>query len=363
MNDIQYSNNGFSVKHYNIRFVLHLIAKLEISLDEDILCKLIFVPSHLFNDSSNDGFSVYLLKYLSKDKIIEQISYYIDNNLADNIFGDECIRYCTNQKIYLDNVVQLAKNNLLHNHRFTFYSWDYLIKMQQVNLIVGLVKERKINEKDFVDHIHLLTDYIDKEIIVSYASEIFESLYSYYLKDEITLNMYDELKAQHPYFLADKSYESVDNDTIKSHLSSHLKPLCTYLVKNGSDTHTTIYLESMINSKTYSFLEQDTFDTLLANISSVNFVDHLITLVKMIFYKEFNTKEYTTIYSDIEKALINIGQQNINEVVDKMSLYTSDPNEDMRRFANKAIDNLMQYENEKCNQKYSIDQLRNLCFD
>lgn len=362
LDDIQYSNNGFSVKHYNIRFVLHLIAKLEISLDEDVLCKLMFVPSHLFNDSSNDGFSVYLLKYLSKDKIIEQISYYIDNNLADNIFGDECIRYCTNQNIYLDNVVQLANSNLLHNRCFTFYSWDYLIKMQRVDLIVDLVKERKINEKDFIDHIHLLTDYRDKEIIVSYASEIFESLYSYYLKDEVTLNMYNKLKAQHPYVLADKSYESIDNDAMKSHLSGYLKPLCTYLVKNGSETHTTIYLESTINSKTYSFLEHDTFDTLLANITSAKFVDHLITLIKMIYYNEFNTKNYSTIYSDIEKSLINIGHQSIDEVIDKVSPYTLDSNEDMRRFANKIVDNLNQYENEITHQKFTIDKLKEIVF-
>ena len=321
-----------------------------------------FVPSHLFKDSSNDGFSVYLLKYLSKDKIIEQISYYIDNNLADNIFGDECIRYCTNQNIYLDKVIQLAKSNLLNNRCFTFYSWDYLIKMQRVDLIVDLVKDRKINEKDFIDHIHLLTDYRDKEIIISYASVIFESLYSYYLKDEVTLNMYNELKAQHPYVLADKSYESIDNDTMKSHLSSYLKPLCTYLVKNGSETHTTIYLESTINSKTYSFLEHDTFDTLLANITSAKFVDHLITLIKMIYYNEFITKGYTTIYSDIEKALINIGHQNINEVIDKVSAYTLDSNEDMRRFANKIVDNLNQYENERTYQKFTIDELKEIVF-
>lgn len=363
--NIEYSTNGCTIKCYNIRYVLQLIEQLDFSLNDDTLCKLLYVPADLFGCSTNGGFSEYLVNHISEDKIIKQICYYIDNNLAHNMFGDECIRYCTTRGINVDKVIQLSIDILSNKqtNNFTFYCWEYLIKIKKENLIVKLVKERKINEKDFIEHISLLMDYSDNKYLLIYASEIFDSLYSYYLALDDDYDVSDELIKEHPYITTIVSSNDINTDTLKSNLTYCLKKLITFLVKNGSEKQTKIYLDSMIEANTYSFLEQDVFETLIANISSVKFLNQLIILLNMICNQYFKIKEFSSILSDIQKSLIIIGHKHFDEVVNKLSEYKSDKNESMRRMANIIIDTLKQEKNETLGQQYSIDEIKKFIFN
>lgn len=119
----------------------------------------------------------------------------------------------------------------------------------------------------------------------------------------------------------------------------------------------------MIESKAYSFLEHDTWDTLLKNISSIKFLDKLITIKQLLFDGVFHTKNFSTISSDIDTALDNIGRQYPQEVIDKLSLYKDNENNDMKRFANLFIDKFTEYQDKNLPQPFTIEDVKSLVFN
>ncbi len=362
---IEYTSSGYIFQMIEIKYVLQITTRLNIRFDEKVLCKLLYIPNHLFPDSTDTGLPKYLINNLNQEIIESQIYYYIDNGMAHNIFGEECILYCKNNHIYNDKVIQLAVDLLSckEHCRFVYYSWDYLIEANKSELILNLIKEKKINEKEFIDHLHKIDNCIDSKHLLEYANELFDVINECYINIKEQVITYSEAIDKYPIISTIYLEDDINYENLNRELISCLKRLIEYLIKNESEKHINMYLDNMLQIKTYSYLERDSCSPLVGYISSAKYLDKLITLLELIFHDDFILNEIDMLSSDIQKSILAIGRNDFDIVIDKLSVYKSDTDDKLKRFSYITIDTLTKEKDVSNHQEYSIEEISNFVFE
>lgn len=124
-----------------------------------------------------------------------------------------------------------------------------------------------------------------------------------------------------------------------------------------------MYLDNMLQIKTYSYLERDSCSPLVGYISSAKYLDKLITLLELIFHDDFILNEIDMLSSDIQKSILAIGRNDFDIVIDKLSVYKSDTDDKLKRFSYITIDTLTKEKDVSNHQEYSIEEISNFVFE
>lgn len=110
------------------------------------------------------------------------------------------------------------------------------------------------------------------------------------------------------------------------------------MVHQQSESHIETYLNEMLDKHSKSHLDYDEYRTNLNVISSVSHLDSLIRIFEMFNDDSYNPEtQLNTLHHDITQALDNIARQNLDSVLEKMSVLTNSENMGVKRAANNYL--------------------------
>lgn len=346
-----------------LRCEIALIVDFNYDLPKPMLLSLMKLNMWYFDYQCKKGFPDYLTEKLDHETIICQIENYIDANELNSDLCDACILYCDSVSYVSDKTIQLAVRVLSDefskdNH---YYAWNYLIKNQKADLLVSMIINNKIDKGFSAFQIHTLKDYYDVDL-ARYVSELFDELNNVY-QSEINDDNIAELSEQYR-FVIRNDYLTDKVDKLQKNLLECLKCLFRYLVHNNIDKYTDYYLDCMLDSKTYCYLEYDRHDTLFNEINSKEHIDKILTVMSLFFKGEFTcTHKISSLYTDIRTAILNIGHKYPDETLAILSEYPVQDNPDLCRAVSLLYDDLFKDKYEKSIKPYSFAETKEIVFN
>ena len=342
---------------------IELIVKFEYDLPEHLLLKLLKLNTAYFDYQCKKGFPDYLTERLSNKIIICQIESFIDNNELNANLCDACILYCDSMSFVSDKMLALAERVLSNefsndNH---YYAWNYLKKNQKTDLLVSMILSGKIDKGFVVFQISSLNHYYNDDL-ACFVSTLFDELYTVY-QSEINDDNIAELSEKYR-FVIRNNYVTDPVDKLKKNLLECLKCLFSYLVHNNIGHYTDFYLDYMLENKTYCYLEYDTHNTLFTTIKSKKYLQKSLKVFELYFTNEFSKEDgYSSLYSDIRTAILNIGHNHPDETLTILADYPVQDNPDLCRAVSLLYDDLFKDKYEKSIKPYSFKETSAIVFE
>lgn len=345
-----------------LKDAVSLLQQFEFPLPEPLFIKLLQLPDLYYVKYSAKGFPDYVIDHLSHEIIIDHIERCIHDENLDRYSCESFLSYCDSTSYVSDNMVQLARRVL--NNEFSdgnhYRAWDYLLHIEKADLIIEQILKGTISKSFAVYQLPTLLAYNDKNLS-DWALALFEELNEVYLTG-VTEENVDELVERYGYLIR---YDNASDkeSKLKTNLLDAIRCLFAYLFKYDVSGSVDLYLDSMLEQKKTSYLENTNYETLTAKIESPVYLEKLITLLEMLFDGSFSSnRKGSNLYGDIRTAILSIGREQPDETIRYLSRFSNHSNTDFKRAIFLLIDNLYKDKYENQNKIYSIAETRVIVF-
>ena len=142
-----------------------------------------------------------------------------------------------------------------------------------------------------------------------------------------------------------------------------LRYLFGYLFRNNINDSVNSYLDEMIENKTYSIFETDSYSCLVSEILSPCYLEKILCILRLICEDQFiQSRPYSSIFTEAEKAFINISKTNPEKAIDLLKIHLSSGNIRFRREANLLYDKTYCDLYEKTNKEFSVEEIEQVVF-
>lgn len=338
-----------------------LIAKrTNLTLPKDTLLQLLRIRPDLFNDKSQMGFPDYLIERLSQDDIISQIETYIDKGLHVNDFACTCIRYCEKVHYSSKNTISLATNLLISEYFSAFCdAWSYFLSINRVDILIDSIVNGKVQKEYVISNISMLAEFATPGLnsIVRgwfYELRVLE-------KAEIIEENLSEYRKKYEYIDMHHSRDSVEN--FRKDVLQALRYLFHYMFYNNIDDFINLYLDEMIEKKTYCHYEARQFDSAAGSIRSIDYLEKMLTIYEMICDGSFNdTREASMILNDFYNAITTIGKEHPAETLSIIKNRVGHGNIRYRRAMNLVYDQTYRIQYMSSDREYTIPEIEQIVF-
>ena len=338
-----------------------LIAKeLNLSLSKDVLFQLLRIHPVYFNDNTHMGFSVFLTERLSQEDIIAEIEAWIDKGLYVNDFSCVCIQYCEKVAYSSDNTISLAKKLLYSDYFSPFIdAWNYLLSIDRTDDLIEAIIKGKAKKKFFVSYISELTDF-STPALDCFISEWFKELRTLE-KAKITEDNLSDYRDKHDYIETNNSGDSVKG--FKNGVVQALRNLFHYMFYNNIDNFIDLYLDEMIENKTYCHYETRQFDCAAGSIRSIEHLEKLLMIYEMICDGSFNdTREASMVSNDFYNAITAIGKEHPTETLSLIKNQVDHNNIRYRRVMNLVYNQTYSIQYMSSDKEYTIPEIERIVF-
>lgn len=326
--------------YYNVNYpilgaVIQAITMMDISIEKDKCLEMLYLPMDDLLKKTPAEYLNFFIKHLSHDEIVDRLKRYVEKDMVQGYFAEILFSYARELKTPDEAIKAFAVTILCDNEKRFYHRpvWEYLSAINQLDSIVSCIAEGQINPGTVVKHIEDV--YVYSELF-DYFSELFDKFEFHKEKIKEDESNKEILKKEYPFIF--DSIRSEEVAYISKELDYYLQRIFKYLVHQQSESHIETYLNEMLDKHSKSHLDYDEYRTNLNVISSVSHLDSLIRIFEM-----FNDDSYkpetqlNTLHHDINQALDNIARQNLDSVLEKMSVLTNSENMGVKRAANNYL--------------------------
>lgn len=295
-----YSTIGYILIYFMIYF--------KFECNEKVYLDMITFPYSLGSkiDDNSKNLIEYVSKLVDSQKFSQQIIDNLNNKNLGGIIYENHIQYCIDYKIY--DVVEIAKQVSIDATR------DMFVKQKSIDYLVMLIENDELNKDEFY---HDVAQKVDDKILLYVADKVYT-----YKDNELIRIIIDRVK---------------DSDLIDQ--------LMVYLIYMNNDTGIDYYINLLKKSmKTPS--ESSIGDNMTRAIETIEDIDKLpqmLQLLDILFDEEFKDCEFESLSSNLQKALLLMGEKNpsnYDQVRSKLTARLSNPQikENEIRFINFTLD-------------------------
>lgn len=345
-----------------LKSALLVLTTLDFDLAEKLMDKLLLIPEDFFDGKKSLGFSDYITKRLSTKAICSFFesniqSKDITRSVAETFFYF-CNKKCYSSDIIISYAVQIIEEG---NEDIAFYhAWDYLIEIGEINPLIHLIINNKIDKNFFINHVFALNSFPNAELS-DYVLDLFNEIQIVYCND-IQDDELDSVIHDYPYIITFHS-SPMTVEKFKREALQCLRYLFGYLFRNNVNDSVNSYLDEMIENKTYSIFEKDTYSCLISEISSPCYLEKILCILRLICEDQFiKTRPYSSIFTETEKAYINISKSNPEKAIELLKIHLYDDDIRFRREANLLYDKIYCDLYEKTNKEFSVEEIEQVVF-
>lgn len=279
-------------------------------------------------DDNNNNLVEYISKRVNSQKFNQKI---IDNLINKNLGGiiyENHIQYCIDNKIY--DVVEIAKQVCIDPAR------DEWVKRTSIDYLVMLIEEDELDKEDFYCNV---VEKVDDKILLYVSERLYKS------GDSELIVILEE---------------RVEQSDIKDELMA-------YLIYLNTDTGIDYYINLLKTSmKTPSrSLVGENMTKAIGTISDIIKLPKMLQLLDLLFDDEFKDCEFASLWSNLQKSLLLMGeknQANYEQVKSNLTARLSNPQikENEKRFINSTLDLLKDRYLENGETALTIDDVKEL---
>lgn len=338
-----------------------LIAKSSnLALPKEILFQLLHVHPGYFNDNTQMGFPDFLIDRLSQEDIVGHIESQINSGSGVNVYSLSCIQYCESIAYSSENTILLATEMLYCDDFGAFIdAWNYLLSIHRVDILIDSIVNEKAKKKYLIGHVSLLAEFSTPELN-SIVSRWFSELRSLENTD-ITEDNLSEYREKYDYLEMDHSKDTVKE--FRNGVLQALRNLFRYMFYNNIDDFINLYLDEMIENKTYCHYEASQFDCAAGSIRSIKYLDKLLTIYEMISDGSFNdTRKASMVSNDFYNAITAIGKEHPTETLSLIKNQVDHNNIRYRRVMNLVYDQTYSIQYMSSDKEYTIPEIERIVF-
>ena len=354
-----------NIHKYNqktLKSALFILTTLDFDLAEELMHKLLLIPEELFDGEKSLGFSDYITKRLSTENICSFFESNIQNKYFIRPVAEAFFYFCNKKRYSSDTIISYATQIIEEGTEdIAFYhAWNYLIEMEEINPLIQLIIDNKIDKNFFINHVFALNNFPTEELN-DYVLDLFNEIQIVYCND-IQDDELDSVIHDYPYIITFHS-SPMTVEKFKREALQCLRYLFGYLFRNNVNDSVNSYLDEMIENKTYSIFEKDTYSCLISEISSPCYLEKILCILRLICEDQFiKTRPYSSIFTETEKAYINISKSNPEKAIELLKIHLYDDDIRFRREANLLYDKIYCDLYEKTNKEFSVEEIEQVVF-
>ena len=337
-----------------------IVKRIELALPKDILLQMLQIHPGYFNDNTQMGFPGFLIEHLSEEEIVDYIEAQINKGVCVNAYSYVYIQYCEKIAYSSENTISLATAMLYSDDFGTFIdAWNYLMSLNKVDILIDSIVGGKAKKKYLISHVSLLAEFSTPELN-SVVSGWFNELRSLE-KADITEDNLSEYREKYDYLEMDHSKDTVKE--FRNGVLQALRNLFRYMFYNNIDNFIDLYLDEMIENKTYCHYEASQFDCAAGSIRSIKYLDKLLTIYEMISDGSFNdTRKASMVSNDFYNAITAIGKEHPSETLDTIKNRRTHDNAQYRRVMNLVYDQAYTIQYMSSDREYTIPEIEQIVF-
>ena len=354
--------NIHSCNQNTLESALLILTTLDFDLDDELLAKLLLIPERLFEGKKTLGFSDYITKRLSREDICSTFESLIQSEKISRPVAETFFYFCQKTHYLSESIICFAIRIIEEGKEdITFYhAWDYLIEIEEIDPLIRLITNNKIDKNFFINHVFALNKFPTTELS-DYVLDLFNEIQMVYGSD-IQDDDLDSIIHEYPYIITFHS-SPMTVERFKRESLHCLRYLFGYLFRNNVNDSVNIYLDEMIENKTFSIYEKDSFSCLISEISSPCYLKKILCILKTICEKQFiESRPYSNIFTETEKAFQNISKASPDIALGLLKKHLSADNIRFRREANLLYDKIYCDLYEKSNKEFSIEEIEKFVF-
>lgn len=354
-----------NIHKYNqktLKSALFILTTLDFDLAEELMHKLLLIPEELFDGEKSLGFSDYITKRLSTENICSFFESNIQNKYFIRPVAEAVFYFCNKKRYSSDTIISYATQIIEEGTEdIAFYhAWNYLIEIEEINPLIQLIIDNKIDKNFFINHVFALNNFPTAELN-DYVLDLFNEIQIVYGSD-IKEDELDSIIHEYPYIISFHS-SPMTVEKFKCEALRCLRYLFGYLFRNNVNDSVNSYLDEMIENKTYSIFETDSYSCLVSEIISPCYLEKILCILRLICEDQFiQSRPYSSIFTETEKALINISKTNPEKAIDLLKIHLSSGNIRFRREANLLYDKTYCDLYEKTNKEFSVEEIEQVVF-
>lgn len=354
-----------NIHKYNqktLKSALFILTTLDFDLAEELMHKLLLIPEELFDGEKSLGFSDYITKRLSTENICSFFESNIQNKYFIRPVAEAFFYFCNKKRYSSDTIISYATQIIEEGTEdIAFYhAWNYLIEMEEINPLIQLIIDNKIDKNFFINHVFALNHFPTEELN-DYVLDLFNEIQIVYGSD-IKEDELDSIIHEYPYIISFHS-SPMTVEKFKREALRCLRYLFGYLFRNNVNDSVNSYLDEMIENKTYSIFETDSYSCLVSEIISPCYLEKILCILRLICEDQFiQSRPYSSIFTETEKAFINISKTNPEKAIDLLKIHLSSGNIRFRREANLLYDKTYCDLYEKTNKEFSVEEIEQVVF-
>ena len=345
-----------------LKAALLILTTLNFDLAEELLSKLIVIPEEFFDGKKTLGFSDYITKRLSAESICSFFESKIQHKDITRSVAETFFYFCTKKHYSSDTVICYAVQIIEEgNEDIAFYhAWAYLIEIKEITPLIHLIINNKINKNFFINHVFALNNFPTAELS-DYVLDLFNEIQLVY-GSEIEEDELDSVIHEYPYIISINS-SPMTVEKFKRESLQCLRYLFGYLFRNNINDSVNSYLDEMIENRTFSLFEKDSFSCLISEISSPCYLEKILCILKILCENRFiESRPYSSVFTETEKAFRNISKASPDAAIGLLKPYLSAGNIRFRREANLLYDKIYCDLYEKTNKEFSVEEIEKVAF-
>ena len=349
---------GCSVKLF--RSAIKIVKNTNLALQKEILLHLLLIHPGYFNDNTQMGFPDFLIDRLSQEDIVGHIESKINNGLGVNDYSCSCVQYCEKIVYSSDNTISLAAT-LLNSDSYScfLHAWNYLMSINKVDILIDSIVNGKAKKKYLISYVSLLAESSTPELD-NVVSGWFNELRSLE-KADITEDNLSEYREKYDYLEIDHSKDTVKE--FRNGVLQAMRNLFHYMFYNNIDDFINLYLDEMIEKKTYCHYETRQFDCAAGSIRSIDYLGKLLTIYEMICDGSFiDTREASMVSNDFYNAITAIGKEHPTETLSIIKDQIGHDNIRYRRVMNLVYDQTYSIQYMSSDKEYTIHEIEQIVF-
>ena len=349
---------GCSVKLF--RSAIKIVKNTNLALQKEILLHLLLIHPGYFNDNTQMGFPDFLIDRLSQEDIVGHIESKINNGLGVNDYSCSCVQYCEKIVYSSDNTISLAAT-LLNSDSYScfLHAWNYLMSINKVDILIDSIVNGKAKKKYLISYVSLLAESSTPELD-NVVSRWFNELRSLE-KADITEDNLSEYREKYDYLEIDHSKDTVKE--FRNGVLQAMRNLFHYMFYNNIDDFINLYLDEMIEKKTYCHYEARQYNSAAGSIRSIAYLEKLLTIYEMICDGSFNdTREASMVSNDFYNAITAIGKEHPLETLSIIKNQIGKNNIRYRRVMNLVYDQTYSIQYMSSDKEYTIPEIEQIVF-
>lgn len=261
-----------------LKSALLVLTTLDFDLAEELMHKLLLIPEEFFDGEKSLGFSDYITKRLSTENICSFFESNIQNKYFIRPVAEAFIYFC-NKKHYSSNTIISYATQIIEEgtEDIAFYhAWNYLIEIEEINPLIQLIIDNKIDKNFFINHVFALNNFPTEELN-DYVLDLFSEIQIVYCSD-IQDDELNSVILDYPYIISFHS-SPMTVEKFKREALQCLRYLFGYLFRNNVNDSVNSYLDEMIENKTYTILCMKRNFTLMKGDKVVDILEKISNLL------------------------------------------------------------------------------------